>query len=368
MEFYDDSIDRIHARLVEKGKYQMEQTLILQDDEIKRLRERIKVLKSKMLVKRDKMQEKIEILRSDREDLKNKIAITHESTRNTHRLVTKKFIKAKEEMIKQHNKELKLISEQQTKSASVKIIHDNSIQHIRATIEKIQAELVALNAQRNEQYTERSKIIEQEIIRLKEEAKTSKQRLENLTEKYNSVVEKVNSRRKKHKTRIQSIQSKIDDLNEEINEIRQQYDEKVKSCIIQENVFNLDEIRKSITLANDLKNEIASRIKIMQENFQIEYSRAQEKLNRLKSGLEEHNEKEEAFKHDYANEMKLHRSVQKKLKQLDPELCSLREENVNLLRKLSLKDFQINGRNGNMQRFTELTIRETEVFDSYSDE
>lgn len=368
MEFYDDSIDRIHARLVEKGKYQMEQTLILQDDEIKRLREKIKVLKYKMLGKREKMQEKIEILRSGREDLKNKIAISHESTRNTIRFTTEKFIKAKEEMIEQHNKKLKLISKQQTKSASVKIIQDNSIKHIRATIEKIQAELVVLNAQRNEQYTERSKLIEQEIIRLKEEAKTSKQRLESLTEKYNSVVEKVNSRRKKHKIQIQSIQSKIDDFNEEINEARQQYDEKVKSYVIQENVFNLDEIRKSIKLANDLKNEIVSRIKIMQDNFQIEYSRAQEKLNSLKSDLEEQKEKKETFKHDYSNEMKLHRSVQKKLNQLDPELCSLREENVNLLRKLSLKDFQVNGRNGNMQRFTELTMRETEVYDSYSDE
>ncbi|OHT06198.1 hypothetical protein TRFO_25817 [Tritrichomonas foetus] len=360
----EDTVTRVQKYLIDKGKFQMNQTLVLQDDEIARLRKRLRMLKQQSIICEEKVDKKRAKLYKKRKVLKHRI---HEI--RTNKTVALKeisdFYSAKRKRAnKRHQRELSYIDE--TASSQTQIhskIHDETetemmtetINSVNRKIDSIRHESISL-IQENEDHT--SEILNRYQIQIK----TKKKRCEELQEKIKEIKEKIEQDNKKKTENISQIKEKEKEFEKIIQNNSSQFDSLINSFHDKESgkvtgKEEMKQIKKQIQEARKASDQLKSQIMVMKTDFKEKRAELRRELVELqnKHDMVVNGQPDRNYDQFIYAEEEFIEKLKRRINGSSDILQQLREENLELHRKLNECDYILHGRTGNYQRFNEIT-------------
>ena len=362
---HEAAFERIQRRLIDQGRFQLKQTLTLQDDEIERLRDHLTELQSKILRHKTIWARKITRRQAKVSAARERIAEAREKMRGKlnevsreHSLRVSAMQDSHDERLRDVNHDSKMFRKKQ--EASMYLEHQESSVIIEDTMRNVSMQIDMLNQEKEIEMKEQEKHAKKKIKKVKMKTEGLKKRIDELNAVIAVENEKYFKWKAKHKTKMSDIREKMEECESEVSQSKSRFLTRVNEMedTQDEEPGELEELRRSVKLAQKRKAKIQRKIDRVQAEFEV----SQERLKQEKSGLKRQSKGsfvEESqmpeLKRKLAKEKMVLNEIQRLLDEKDPELQKLRERNLKLLRKVKEIDYTVNGRNGGFQRLTEIT-------------
>lgn len=357
-----NAVSRVQKYLIDKGRFQMNQTLTLQDDEILRLKNALRVIKEKIVKVDTKAVKAIKRLREKRKQIKQ---IIHEIRVNKAIIfqeINEKYTSKIQKAKKKHQKHLTRLDETATQSMiqeKYRSESDTDTEILNETIRSINQKIDSIRSEQASFIQESTEHANDAINRYKIQAKTKRVRCEELKEKINEMCKSIDQIRNEKKQKLRSIQNQTIEYESQLSSSRTQFLSLVNSFNDDDYIDNseLNRLKKQIKAALDAKNEIIQKTEKCKIDFKQKKKQLKEEIQNLQIQIQ--TTKEDKYVKNIPqlifaeNEFIL--QIQEKIKKGGGTLKELREENLALRRKINECDYILHGRTGNYQRFTEIS-------------
>jgi chromosome segregation ATPase len=355
------SHDRVQRRLLDHGKFQMKQTLVLQDDEIERLTTRLRLLRTRKL------------------NIPTQFQLTHDRHRNTINTLTTTLRQIREQHISTLNT---LLNKHRTRIAKITAEHSQNLSDFKRKSAKLSpspvkrisfveddetfAELLQdinsrsqeLLNQTEEKVTHTVEETDQTLERLKLQTRIARRRVADLVLQVEEMKSAIRKKKIKAEVKLSDIDARCRAAEVSAKASKSAYS------------FSVDDIEHAEVEPGDLL-ELREKVR----NAQKDLAKKRERFEEKKKGFDQKLENLAMTKAKYqlsqakrppdttradllarkrTEERRKIAEVRKKILELDPELKALRQENLNLLRKVNAQDYAIHGRKGLHQRFARM--------------
>ena len=357
-----NAVSRVQKYLIEKGNFQMNQTLVLQDDEILRLKNALRMIKQKIITVDEKTIKAIKKLREKKKQIKQ---IIHEIRINKAMIfqeINDKYAKKVKKAKKKHQKNLTLLDDTASQSMiqeKYRSENDTDTEILNETIRSINQKIDSIRSEQTSFIQESTERANDTINRYKIQAKTKRVRCEELKQKINEICKSIDQIRIEKKQKLRSINNQTIECESQMSTSKTQFLSQLSS-------FNDDEInnnseliglKRQIKIAYEAKSEVIQRTEKCKSNFKLKKQELKREIESLQVELQETKEnkgKNNILPLIYAeNEFIL--KIQQKIKNGNGILKKLREENLALRRKINECDYILHGRTGSYQRYSEIS-------------
>lgn len=356
------SSERIQKRLVDQGRFQLDQTVVLQDAEIQRLRSRLMALQTKIVKTRSLWEAHITHAEAKLSKLENRMIFVQQWRRKTlHHLklahksrLNETRDSHKESMLTMNYNADRLVrtSELDAQLAEDDSSHDPLVQSIRnlsLQIERLHTE---------QELEPSAKQANKKIARKEIKAKAFQRRIEALSAAIQDEHESRQERQRKLESDLQAIQTQMDSFDRKISLTKSEFDSSITELTEieqQDEPEELQILRQKLTRVKDLSRQIQERIETMQHEYTIVKHKLKDKrrvlrYKRANASLEP--SQTQSIKAEIDKQKRITAELAQQLQLCDPELEKLHDENAELRRKLSEADYVIHGRTGSLQRLS----------------
>lgn len=357
------TVSRVQKYLLEKGKFQMNQMLVLQDDEIARLKKRLKMLKQDIIVSTKNARKNYpRDLLAKRDSLKKIIEATYSNKEAVIQKIINNYNDKRENAMNRHQTTLSQLNESacQSMNISKSPIKDDQTEILNDTFQSI-AEKIELFENEQSKIVEKAKAEAKEAIhRYKIQSKANRVRCQELKEKIQELQQVIKTERQEKENKMNIFNEQIKSFEQKLIFLKSDFYTKVNNLDDNFDDSDLKQLQSQVEAANVGKKEVRSRI----EQTQLEFQEENENLEKEKYTLLKQLNLLQKDTHDinYIDQMHTVKenivNMQVYIQQCGPTLKKLREENLELRRKVNQCDYVLNGRTGHRQRFTEITRQE----------
>lgn len=368
-KFYSDflsspnTISRVQKYLIDKGQFQMNQTLTLQDDEILRLKNALRMIKEKIVRVDTKAAKAIKKLREKRKQIKQ---IIHEIRINKGIIfqeINDKYAYRIKKAKKKHQKELSYLDEAATESMIHEKYRDDSdtnTEILNDTIRSINQKIDSIRSEQSSFIQESTERANDAINRYKIQAKTKRVRCEELKEKINEICKSIDQIRIEKRQKLRSIHNQTIEYESQMSSSKTQFLSQINSFNEEDEIIDyteLKQLKKQIKAAHEAKNEIIQRTERCKVEFKEKKQQLKDQIQSLEIELQnaKENKSVSTIPQLILSENDFILKIQHKIKNCGGTLKQLREENLALRRKINECDYILHGRTGNYQRFTEIS-------------
>lgn len=353
------SFERIQKRLINQGKFQLEQTLILQDDEIDRLKSRLRIMESRITKSRFRWALKAQTDQAQVETYRTKIKQIRDSKREKMKLLRNDHALAIKSIRDKHTQEISDIKRQLTlifSKQAVPASPDHSA--FSETLDALSQSIQRINSFKEEESSNRVSFTDREIAKADLRVRTLRVRSEELAILVEKARKKNAKIRAKCDSKVSEIQSKARIFDTEITANKSILDATLIKWESEEREpSSLAQLREQIHAAQCLRKSIKQRIRVMNSEFEASNRVIEAEKSSLLHKFGHTNQVSSVIdiKSAIEHEQSLINETAAALASNDTLLEKLRKENVQLLRKVNKRDYLVNGRNGDYQRYSEIT-------------
>lgn len=363
LTYSPNTVSRVQRYLIDKGQFQMNQTLTLQDDEILRLKNALRMIKEKIVKVDTKAVKAIKRLKEKRKQIKR---IIHEIRINKaiiFKEINDKYASRIEKAKKKHQKELTYLDEAATMSMiqeKYKSENDTNTEILNDTIRSINQKIDSIRSEQ-ESFIQESAEKEIDVLnRYKIQVKTKRVRCEELKEKITQMCKSIDQIRLEKRQKLRAIKNQTYEYESQMSSSRTQFLSQINSFNEEdENIDNteLNQLKRQLRTALESKKEVIQRTQKSKIEFKEKQQKLEEEIQSLKIELQNAKEKKEVsvIPQLIMSENDIILKTQQKIKKGGGILKQLREENLALRRKINECDYILHGRTGNYQRFTEIS-------------
>lgn len=358
------TFERIQRRLIDRGRFQLKQTIILQDDEIERLRDKLSDLQSKILRHKTIWARKIARRQNKVTEAKKRLNSAKEKTRGRLNEVSKEYALRVSAMQDFHDERLRDVSHEskmfmKKQEASRELEHQESSAIIEHTMRNVSQRIDILNKEKELEAKLQAKQAKKKIDKVKLRSEALKKRIDELTAVIATENETYWKWKSKHEMQMSDIQEKLEDFASEVSQSKCRYLTRMNEMEdLEEEPEELEDLRRKVYSAQKRKEKLQDKVDKLRASFEVSHR----KLEDEKSELERKNSDSQieesqipAIKSKIQDQKEITRDLLRQIEERDPELQKLRDKNLKLSRRLKEIDYSVNGRTGGFQRLTEIT-------------
>jgi chromosome segregation ATPase len=356
---------RLQKRIIDHGEFQMKQTIVLQDDEIERLKARLRIFKEWLGTSESGWAVKMKVRRQEVEELSTKIHKIVEHKKRVRASLIRDHKSAMKECRAEHQRRiLDLNTDASKRRESQDLSREFNESQVRESLEKSSEQIEALKKQLNELKAKESDEFRTSLARLKLHVKTRRVRVDELSDQISKTKREIIVNRETMNKSLEEIKSKIRAAESQTRDVKENEHSIVEFDA--ENFAQLDTLKRDVNEAHDLVLGITGRMDLCQTEFMSKKKEYSNEKQQLESILEELRKKDNGIgilNEEFANQLENMKILEGRLVDCDVELKSLREKNVRLRRRVHDVDFRVNGRNGEYQRSSDVKLRMTRSAD-----
>jgi chromosome segregation ATPase len=356
--------ERIQERLLDHGRFQLEQTLILQDDEI----ERLKTLKKQTELRISRG--KIEWMK-DRRDLESQIGelITRLQELESEQVGILRSIRAEQppkirKLVRSHSVAMEQVRTESRfmRTETTESIDTQDDEAFAETLRNLSVQVESTLSEKQDQTSQKIAATEATLARLGVETKAHRTRAEQLSIQVERLRGQIDKSRKSSASVLDDLEGRIEKTDASISS-SQSHHRSAISEMSRDTVDReaLEPLRNQLSVAHSRVKRLNRDIRNAQKKFAREIGQYEEEKAQLTASLEEDRNqlsRAEEYAAKLAEELERIRMLQEQLPAYNAELQKLRDTNLDLLRKVNQLDYDVNGRSGAFQRASKLTASE----------
>ena len=359
----EDTVSRVQRYLVNKGKFQMNQTIVLLDDEIERLKKRLQMIEKRGSKAEEEIDKNIIKLLKKKKALKQ---IIHEIRTNKTLMfqeIIDEYKSKRKRALKRHQRNVSFIDYYSKTQVSLSKTQDQTeTQLLNESINDLNKKIEQM---KNESSFQSNNEANELLNRYKIKAKTQKKRCEELQIEIEELKKQIKLDRKEHKKKLALIQDKRSQNDEESKNSFATFEESINTTSLNDESSHLNQsnnspnfqLRQRVNAAIEARDQAKLRLTTMKSEYKGRMIELQNDLNTLTIQLQQ--VRSGNFQSDYnASYESEKNTIETLIQRIDSgtyELQQLREENLSLRRKLNECDYIVHGRTGRFQRYTEIT-------------
>jgi signal transduction histidine kinase len=359
------SYKRLQKRIIDHGEFQMKQTIVLQDDEIKRLRARLLMFKEWLETSDSGWAVKMKVRRQEVEELSTKIRKIAEHKKRVRASLVRDHKSAMKKCRAEHQGRILNFNTDASKRWEAQgLSHQFNESQVLESLEKSSEEIERLKTEFSDLKSKESDELRASLARLKLHAKTRRVRVDELSDQISKTKKEIIASRETMNKSLEELKSKIRVAESQIRRVSKTEDSTAE--LDPENLARLDTLRRDVNEARDLVLGITGRIDLCQSDFMSKKREYYNEKRQLESVLEDLRKKNKGIgiiEEEFANQLENMRNLEGKLNGCDAELKNLREKNIRLRRRVHDVDFRVNGRSGEYQRSSDVKLRVSQSVD-----
>ena len=353
------SLERVKKRIEDLGKFQMNQTITLQDAEIMRLRSRLRAFQARIVETKSLWEGRI-----------NQVETKLEMTRHRLHAVVQKGQKMVNKLKREHASRLESIRELhaedvrtlnrdadrlvRTSELSAMLDEDETESLATQRIQSMSLEISRLNNEAAE-LDPRTKYVQRKISRKEIKAKAFQRRIADLSDAIREEQEYRAESRRRHEEQMRAIQAQMETFDRKMAQTRSEFDESVVELTEAqpEEPEELEILRRRIKKARKLTCTIQSQIEQMHGEYKAVKQQLKDKRDVLRYKRNRSTRvpsQSDAIRTEIEEEERVMAQIREELDARDPVLAKLHEKNAQLQRRVSEADYIVHGRSGGHQR------------------
>jgi myosin protein heavy chain len=351
-----DHYARVQRRLLERGQFQMKQTVVLQEDELDRLRDRLRDLRSTVAAGQSRLnhtntqqQQRIHELTSELRRVNEKHSAAVDQLYSEHRSRVSTITgRHSREVAELKEKYAKLTRRSLERSASAQ----EELTEIVSTVPD-EAQEIARKTEKKVNKTEAKLAV------VKEQIRKSRRRTSEVMAQIDKAREEIENARGEAETKVPEIHEQAHNVKRAAKGLKSEYVIAVQKMEESEcEPMSLVQLRERVEIAKEnlrvKKEQLEQRRRASAEKLEdLEFTRAKCELSRFEGTVD--TSRVDSLAKRRLEEGKIIAQLREKVREYDPDLKALREENLDLLRKVAEEDYAVHGRKGLHQRFSRVT-------------
>jgi chromosome segregation ATPase len=351
--------ERIQDRLIDRGRFQLEQALVLQLDEIRRLREVKRQMDLQVARARVQWLQDHQALEKQIREIAAKISEVERQHQRALRVSRRRQSPTINRLMRAHAIEMDALREQSgdshTEIAGSFSTHDDDA--LAETLRNLSNQIEAVLSGNQDDESEKIEETEARITRLSLEVKAYQLRAEALSDQVEAIRGKMEKSRRKSSSVLDEVEGKIQMADRSICSSKSRLDSSVID--ISEHIGDaskLATLRAEVFHMNRRVEDAQRDIQDAQTQFSRQITEYEEEKMRLTASLQEEERFARGTGSDSAQleELECIENLHNQLRTHDSELQKLRQTNLELLRKVNQRDYEAHGRIGAFQRASKL--------------
>ena len=356
------SLERVKKRLVEQGKFQMNQTVTLQDAEIMRLRSRLRAFQARIVETKSLWEGRITQAETKLEMTRHRLHAVVQKGQKMMNKLKREHASRLESIRELHAEDVRTLNRDADRlvrtSELSALLNQDETDFMTQRIQSMSLEISRLNDE-PEEVDPRTKYVQRKISRKEIKAKAFQRRIADLSDAIREEHEYREENRRRHEEQMRAIQAQMETFDRKMTQTRSEFDESVVELTESqpEEPEELEILRRRIRKARKLTARIQKQIEQMDDEYRAVKRQLKDKRDVLRYKRNRSTRvpsQSDVIRTEIEEEERVIAQIREELDARDPILAKLHEKNAQLQRKVNEADYIVHGRGGGHQRLAEI--------------